>query len=354
MNAKNNDTPTKAKVQGAVEFCQKMGIPFFKEDVFRTFGVTRRRGYEFLRNEPSSRQRREESDAPENRGRHAIISPKDIREMERILEEGVEGRAFTWKQLGFEIGLECSDRTIQRAMGTMEYHQCIACKRGWVNENTRKRRIEWASIMLAKYPEPIDWNRVRFSDEIHFGWGSQGKLKIIRKPGQRYCLNCIQESDESDERDKNQHHCWASAGHNFKSDIHFYEFGGGKLNQKAYIDFILEPIVKPWIEARQDFVLEEDGDIGHGPSKSNIVRTWKNNHGLEHFFNCPSSPDLSIIDNCWQPPKQHIQHWDDHTMKGLIYEGWATVSQTSINEKVASMPERLRSVLQNDGHMTGY
>ena len=133
-------------------------------------------------------------------------------------------------------------------MGTMEFHKCIACKKGWVNEKTRKRLVEWASVMLAKYPEPENWNRIRFSDEVHFGWGPQDKLNIIRKPGQRYCQDCIQESDEPDEKDKKRHHCWAAAGHNFKSDIYFYNVAGntnGKMSQRVYIDSILEPIVKP-------------------------------------------------------------------------------------------------------------
>ena len=67
-------------------------------------------------------------------------------------------------------------------------------------------------------------------------------------------------------------------GYDFQSDIHFYEVPGnanGKMSQRVYIDQILQPIVKPWIEAHYDFVLEEDGDSGHGPGKSNVVRTWK-------------------------------------------------------------------------------
>lgn len=42
---------------------------------------------------------------------------------------------------------------------------------------------------------------------------------------------------------------------------------------QVYIDSILGPIVNPWIVAREDFVLEEDGGSGHGPSKKNPVRT---------------------------------------------------------------------------------
>ncbi|KAI9668715.1 MAG: hypothetical protein M1829_005255 [Trizodia sp. TS-e1964] len=96
------------------------------------------------------------------------------------------------------------------------------------------------------------------------------------------------------------------------------------MSQQGYIDQILEPIVKPWIQSGADFVLEEDGDSGHGPGKSNIVKTWKENNKLEHYFNCSSSPDLSPIENCWLPPKQHVwkfPHWDDATTKELIYEG---------------------------------
>ena len=77
-----------------------------------------------------------------------------------------------------------------------------------------------------------------------------------------------------------------AVGHNFKSDIHIYEVPGntnGKMSQKLYIDKILEPIVKPWLQAHHDFVLEEDGDSGHGPGKSNIVRTWKEQNGLESY-----------------------------------------------------------------------
>lgn len=71
------------------------------------------------------------------------------------------------------------------------------------------------------------------------------------------------------------------------------------MSQRVYIHSILEPVVKSWIENGQKFVLEEDGDSGHGLSKKpNIVRTWKENHGLKHYFNCSSSPDLAPIENC--------------------------------------------------------
>ncbi len=95
---------------------------------------------------------------------------------------------------------------------------------------------------------------------------------------------------------------------------------------------ILEPVVRPWLEAKEDFVLEEDDDSGHGTSASNIVRKWKQTHGLEACFNCASSPDLASIENCWQPLEAHMRkypHWSDNTIKELILEGWTGVSQKS-------------------------
>lgn len=84
-----------------------------------------------------------------------MIGPKKIWEMEQILEtEDIEARAYTWEQLGFEVGLECSGRTVQRAMGTMDYHKCNACSRGWVNEKIAKDRMNWATVMPEKYPQP--------------------------------------------------------------------------------------------------------------------------------------------------------------------------------------------------------
>ncbi len=109
----------------------------------------------------------------------------------------MEARGLTQEQLGYEVGLDCTGRTIKNVMGSMNYHQYIACRKGWVNESTAKRRREWATVMKERYPTEEDWYSVRFSDEVHFGYESQGKIRIIRKPGQRYCQDCIQETDEA-------------------------------------------------------------------------------------------------------------------------------------------------------------
>jgi hypothetical protein len=67
------------------------------------------------------------------------------------------------------------------------------------------------------------------------------------------------------------------------------------MSQRVYIDSILEPVVKPWLDRSDKFVLEEDGDSRHGPGRNNIVWTRKEEHNLDHYFNCPNFLDLEPI-----------------------------------------------------------
>ena len=92
----------------------------------------------------------------------------------------------------------------------------------------------------------------------------------------------------------------------------FYDVLGninGKLTLKVYLEQILKPIVKPWAENHFRFVLEKDGDSGHGTGSKNIVRTWKQENKLEHYFKCASSSGLSSIENMWQVSKQELRKY---------------------------------------------
>ncbi|KAF1938862.1 hypothetical protein EJ02DRAFT_498537 [Clathrospora elynae] len=255
---------------------------------------------------------------PEKRGRKPLLSPKQVREADRFLQDvGWDAHVLTWEQLANELDFGVSGWTLKRALGSLDYHKCMACVKGWVSKRSAKMRVQHAETYLALKPEPKDWHDVRFSDEVHCCVGPQGKLCIIRKPRERYCLDCIQEQlNQDDERDWETCHIWGAVGYNFKSDLTFYNTLGnqnGKLSLKVYCNSILEPVVKPWLKRTHNpFILEEDNNSRHGGgSNNNIIAIWKRRNDLNHFFNCPNSPDLAPIENCWQVIKQHLKKFPD-------------------------------------------
>ena len=161
--------------------------------------------------------------------------------MEKILEEDAfNARALTWEQLGYEAGLDISGKTIKRYMGTMGYHKCLACRKRCCNEKTKIKRVEVCDIWKERCPEKEGWFSVRFSNECHYGFGPQDTPRIIRKPGEQHCQDCIQEGDPKGDGTKKgeqkRQHTWASAGHDFKSDLTYYDSGisNGKMTHKCY------------------------------------------------------------------------------------------------------------------------
>ena len=168
-------------------------------------------------------------------------------------------------------------------MGAIEYHKCIVYRRGWCNRQLSPRRLEYAEVMAR------DTTKIAFKM-----WKN-----ILKKTLEKF-----------------RHYTWAAVGYNFRSDLTFYtvpDNTNGKMSKKVYRDVILEPVVGPWCDQvkrgwKDPFVLEEDGDSGHGTdAQSCIVRKWKDKKGLKTYRNCTSSPDLAPIENCWQPPKQYLK-----------------------------------------------
>jgi hypothetical protein len=65
-----------------------------------------------------------------------------------------------------------------------------------------------------------------------------------------------------------------------------------------------------------------------------LAREWKEKHGLKPYFNCPQSPDLSPIENCWFVSKMETQKFGIFDIDGprtVAVEGWDQLSQKSIN-----------------------
>ncbi len=251
---------------------------------------------------------------------------------------------------------EATAPTIRKAMRLYyNYGRYIAAQAKFVRPETRAARIAFAQHYLEAW-DLDDWKRVRFSDEVHFGWREyDGRTWVSRQRGHRYSPGILQDlPNEGEDRREPRVHCWAAVGWNFKTNLVRYWTPNavGKMTQAVYIDQILEPHVRPWLKAGDHFIMLEDNDSGHIGRRS---MAWKDAVGA-HFFmrNAPLSPDLNVIENCWRAPGHKVRLFaqfadDADDLYARAKEGWDGLRQRSINEWVLSMPKRLEDVIERDG-----
>ncbi|KAF3769371.1 hypothetical protein M406DRAFT_65645 [Cryphonectria parasitica EP155] len=361
MGAMAHSTPKKNKLQGACEFNDAHGIPYFKSDAFRHFGFSKSSGWAALR-EPEQRNGRTfHSTYSETRGRRRLIDNQRLAQLERFLEsDGFDARITSWEAMPAAAGLdiEVSGRTVHRMLGTRSWRFCIACSKTWISPQLKETREKYCRGLLEKYStDPIHWRHFRFTDKTHFGYGPQSKIYICRRPWERTCADCLVENQQPEkemDQKQNRLHAWTAVGYDsFKDGLHWYNIPSnqnGKMNLQVYCNKILQPV----------FVLEEDNDSGHGGTRgNNIVRKWKEENSIVSLFNCPQSPDLiaSPIERAFQGPKMYVRkqpHWDDDTLRLSAQEGFDALSVSTVNSWIDAIPQILQDCVDNDGGITGH
>ena len=259
----NYDTPKKVKFQTEIEGFNRRGptdTTSTKSSIYRRLDIPYGSSFR-LQNAQNVRRVGSVPEHPETRGRKSKLTAKNLKDVEELIcNYGHTGRRLNWEELAHKANLDCSGQTLQRYMRSRNYRRYIACRATWVSPEHAIKRLDFATEMLQKYSYQYHWRRVRFSDKVHFGYGPEGKVYVTRKPRERYCMNCTQIKETSEEKNKERGHAWAVVGHTFKSDLIWYNLGNknGKMQAIYYRNMILDKIVWPWIDRDDDFVLEED------------------------------------------------------------------------------------------------
>ncbi|KAH7347983.1 hypothetical protein BKA66DRAFT_477760 [Pyrenochaeta sp. MPI-SDFR-AT-0127] len=120
----NISTPKKARIRGAADFNDAMGISYYHSDLFRFYGVSHHQGWAILKEGIEEevpddlpqfsfdRTHHNNHAVEERRGRKPKLSPKQLEQADRFLQDvGWEARILTH-------------------LGSMDYHKCVACTKG--------------------------------------------------------------------------------------------------------------------------------------------------------------------------------------------------------------------------------
>jgi hypothetical protein len=85
----NIHTPQKARIKGAAEFIDAIGIEYFKTDLFNFHNVSRQQGYAILTEPDQTDDRRLSNNLEkrETRGRKHILGAEQVRQADRFLQD---------------------------------------------------------------------------------------------------------------------------------------------------------------------------------------------------------------------------------------------------------------------------
>jgi hypothetical protein len=233
----------------------------------------------------------------------------------------------------------------------LDYYKYQACSKQYLKPEIQEARVQFSWHMLEIRPNGIDWRTVLFYDEIHFGLGPEHTENIVRKPGERYNSECIQDRrppPTKRDREGKRLYVIPLVGYDFLEWL-FYTIPTndfGKISTKYYISNVL-PRIKHILLGR---TLQVDKDNTHftEPAK----KAYKD-LGIDWYINLAKLPDLTVVESVasiikyWYTSKPQFNQRDAIEWIKEVFD--KHVKQKQINKWVDGMPDRLKRCIAREG-----
>lgn len=283
-------------------------------------------------------------------GRPSKVSAQDERFIVRSIAKNPKVSA---SQIASDLSAtresSISDRTVRRILNKKGYKSCTARRKPYISAANQEKRCEFA----AKYihaPENF-WTNVIFSDESKFTvFASDGHQKVWRKPNTALQPNHLNVTVKHGGGKVLVWGCFSASG------VGSLVFIDGIMTAESYIA-ILQKHLHSSAEKmgiQQKFLFYHDNDPKHKAFKT---REWL-------LYNCPrvlatppQSPDCNPIEHVWDYLERQVRKTPitSHThLKQRLEEEWAKIPLSYLQNLVASMPRRLKAVLEAQGLQTKY
>lgn len=248
------------------------------------------------------------------------------------------------------LGIELSTRLIRYRMAEAGLRGCPACRKPFISERNRLKRVNWAKEHLTWSEE--DWSKVLFTDESPFVLQWKGRVLVWRRIGERYHPDCLQGTVKHDKKIM-VWGCFSSQGVGTLIRIR------GILDKEKYRQILIKHAVPSGKKLiGKGFVLQQDNDPKH---TANIVKRYLNNKeksGEMKLLEWPSqSPDLNPIENLWRILNDNTKYRkpsNEEDLFEVLQESWQKIDGNITKKLVFSMRRRCEAVISNQGYPTKY
>ena len=212
----------------------------------------------------------------------------------------------------------------------------------------RAARLAWA-IRHLRFTR-ADWANVLFMDETKIKLnGSDGRLRVYRRTGERARDNCVLETQQFG---GGSILVWAGISMHTKTQIVRVN---GNLNARRYQTDIITPVLLPHLRANRGMMVAQDNAPCHA-ARTTQQMLHANNVRILPWPAC--SPDLNPIEHIWDLLKRRQRELPQaHTLAQLqriIGRVWRNIAQATIQIYIGSMRRRCQAVINANGGHTKY
>lgn len=254
-------------------------------------------------------------------------------------------------QIKADNELQCSLRTIRRRLNENGYFHHIPAENESLSAQHKEQRMAFALQHLGWNDE---WMVTIFSDEKVFSTNENGRVTLWRMKGTRYANENVRFRQQSGRITLGFWGCMSSHGPGqlVRTTPH--------MNSEEYIQ-ILSNMMLPYIDETfpgvpyVNFIQDNSG-----VHRARVVQNWLAAQPNLRTLDWPAkSPDMNVIENLWGII---VQQWDpqvQRTREALaqhVFDQWEDLRARPelFQNLVASMPQRLNAVVENQGSVTRF
>lgn len=275
------------------------------------------------------------------------------------LEQEVNSILDSIRQCGFQssrklktnLNLMCSQRTVRRRLHEQDYHHQIPAQNEKLTINHKEQRLAFAMEHVGWEEE---WMRTVFCDEKVFQTDENGRVTLWRTRGTRYAEENIRFRERSGRITLAFWGCMSSHGLGplVRTTPH--------MNSEEYIHILAEVMMPYVAESFPGIPYVNFVQDNSGVHRARIVQNWLAQQPNLRTLNWPAkSPDLNVIENVWGIMVQEWNQQIPRTREALaqyVLEKWENLRArlAFFQTLTQSMPQRLNSVIDNNGGVTRY